>query len=305
MQIIGHKKIYLTVSAILVVASVVAMSIWGLNLGLDFTGGSLWEIEFKGERPGKEDILANLAIYKLDDAVFQPTGEKGLIMKFRPVNENTHESIKRALNDVYPLEEKRFESIGPVIGQELKKKSIKAIIYVLVLIIIYIAWAFRKVSQPVSSWKYGLIAVLALTHDVAIPTGIFALLGRFKGVEVDAYFVTAILTILGFSVHDTIVVFDRIRENLRKNPSEQFPITVNSSINETLARSINTSLTVFLVLLATYFLGGESVKNLILALILGVFFGTYSSIFVASPLLTIWSSKKRWWTQISVRINAE
>lgn len=293
MQIIGHKKIYFTVSAILVVVSVAAMSVWGLNLGIDFTGGSLWEIEFKGERPSKEDILANLAIYKLEDAVFQPTGEKGLIIKFRPVNENTHESIKRDLDDVYPLEEKRFESIGPVIGQELKKKSVKAIIYVLILIITYITWAFRKVSKPVSSWKYGLIAVLALVHDVIIPTGIFAILGRFKGVEVDAYFVTALLTILGFSVHDTIVVFDRIRENLKKNPSEQFLVTVNNSVNETLARSINTSLTVFLVLLAAYFLGGESTQNLILALILGVFFGTYSSIFVASPLLTTWVSQRR------------
>lgn len=293
LSIIPNKKIYLTISAILVAVSVAAMAIWGLKLGIDFTGGSLWEIEFTGERPSKEDILANLAIYKLDEAVFQPTGEQGLIIKFRPVNENTHESVKRDLNDVYPLEEKRFESIGPVIGQELKKKSVKAIIYVLILIIVYIAWAFRKVSKPVSSWKYGVIAVVALIHDVIIPTGIFAVLGRFKGVEVDAYFVTALLTILGFSVHDTIVVFDRIRENLKKNPLEQFLATVNNSVNETLARSINTSLTVFLVLVATYFLGGESVKNLILALILGVFFGTYSSIFVASPLLTIWSSKKR------------
>ncbi|MBI2454417.1 MAG: protein translocase subunit SecF [Parcubacteria group bacterium] len=293
LAIIPNKKIYLTISAVLVLASVVAIAVWGLKLGIDFTGGSLWEVEFKNQRPSNQEILSVLAFHKLEDAVFQPTGEKGLIIKFRPVNENTHESMKRDLDDFSPIEEKRFESIGPVIGAELQKKSIKAIIYVLILIILYIAWAFRKVSKPVSSWKYGVTAIAALVHDVAIPTGIFAALGHFKGVEIDSYFVTAILTILGFSVHDTIVVFDRIRENLRKNPSEKFDLTVNNSVNETIARSINTSLTVFLVLLAAYFLGGESTNNLILALILGVFFGTYSSMFVASPILVIWSGHKR------------
>lgn len=293
LAIIPNKKIYLTISAVLVLASVVAIAVWGLKLGIDFTGGSLWEVEFKNQRPSNQEILSVLAFHKLEDAVFQPTGEKGLIIKFRPVNENTHESMKRDLDDFSPIEEKRFESIGPVIGAELQKKSIKAIIYVLILIILYIAWAFRKVSKPVSSWKYGVTAIAALVHDVAIPTGIFAALGHFKGVEIDSYFVTAILTILGFSVHDTIVVFDRIRENLRKNPSEKFDLTVNNSVNETIARSINTSLTVFLVLLAAYFLGGESTNNLILALILGVFFGTYSSMFVASPILVIWSGRRR------------
>lgn len=293
LSIIAHKKIYLTLSAVLVLASAAAVGLWGLRMGIDFTGGSLWEVEFNSQRPANAEVVSALGFYKIEDAILQPTGEKGLILKFRAVNENTHESMKRDLNDFAPIEEKRFESIGPVIGRELQKKASKSIVYVLVLIIVYIAWAFRKVSKPVSSWKYGLTAIVALVHDVAIPTGIFAALGHFKGVEIDSYFVTAILTILGFSVHDTIVVFDRIRENLRKNLPEQFAVTVNKSVNETLARSINTSLTVFLVLLATYFLGGESVKNLILALILGVFFGTYSSIFVASPLLTIWSFKKR------------
>ncbi len=289
LAIISHKKIYLTLAAVLVTASIAAIAMWGLNFGIDFTGGSLWEVEFKNERPGNAEVVAALSFHKIEDAVLQPTGEKGLILKFRPVNENTHESMKRDLNDFSPIEEKKFESIGPVIGQELRKKSLKAIIYVLVLIIVYIAWAFRKVSKPVSSWKYGLIAIVALVHDVAIPTGIFAVLGRFYGVEIDAYFVTAILTILGFSVHDTIVVFDRIRENLKRHAGDSFAVTINNSVNQTLARSINTSLTVFLVLLATYFLGGESTKNLALALILGVFFGTYSSIFIASPLLDIWA----------------
>ena len=258
------------------------------------------EIEFINIRPANEAITKALADFQLGEGAVQPLGERGAILKFRSVNENTHEAMKRELEALAPLEEKRFESVGPTIGSELKKKSIKAIIYVLVLIIAYIAWAFRKVSlggargrRLVSSWKYGVIAVVALAHDVIIPTGVFSALGRFYGIEIDAYFVTAILTILGFSVHDTIVVFDRIRENLRRRPNEDFSANVNSSVNETLSRSINTSLTVLLVLAGIYFLGGATTQNFALALILGVFFGTYSSIFVASPLLALWASRKR------------
>ena len=172
-----------------------------------------------------------------------------------------------------------------------------AVVLALVFIILYVAWAFRHVSKPVSSWKYGVAAIVALFHDVVIPLGIFSALGHFKGVEIDTLFITAILTILGFSVHDTIVVFDRIRENLRKlKQSEQFDVTVNRSINETLARSINTSFTVLLVLLAVFFWGGETTHYFTLALMLGVIFGTYSSIFIASPVVVIWnriSSGKR------------
>ena len=293
LAIIPNGKIFLTVSAALVILSLAALTGWGLELGIDFTGGSLWEIEFKNLRPHNEEILTALADYKIEPAVFQPTGERGLIMKFRAVNENTHEAMKRDLNDLSALEERRFDSIGPTLGRELQKKSLKAVGYVLVLIVSYIAWAFRKVSQPVSSWKYGLIAVTALVHDVTIPTGVFAILGHFYGVEVDSFFVTAMLTVMGFSVHDTIVVFDRIRENLKRRPGDDFSLTINASVNETLARSINTSLTVLLVLAAIYFLGGVSVKYFALALILGVSFGTYSSIFVAGPLLSYWAGRGR------------
>lgn len=293
LAIIPNQKIFLGISTTLVVLSLVAVTVWGLKFGIDFTGGSQWEVEFKNNRPANAEVLKALAFYKLEDVVPQPTGDKGLILKFRPVNENTHEAMKRDLVAAFPLEEKKFDSIGPVIGQELQKKSLKAIIYVLVLIVIYIAWAFRKVSKPVSSWKYGVIAIFALVHDVIIPTGVFSVLGHFYGLEVDSYFVTALLTILGFSVHDTIVVFDRIRENLRRRPGEKFTDTINSSVNETLARSLNTSLTVLLVLLALYFLGGASTKNLSLALLIGVFFGVYSSIFVASPILDIWARVQR------------
>ncbi len=186
------------------------------------------------------------------------------------------------------IEEKRFESVGPVIGQELRSRSLWAIVVVLLMIILYIAYAFRKVSRPVASWRYGLAAIIALIHDVTIPAGFFAVLGHYLGVEVGLLFVTALLTILGFSVHDTIVVFDRIRENLRKGVAGDFENTVEVSINQTISRSINTSLTVILTLLAVYLFGGETTKYFALTLIIGVFFGTYSSIFIASPLLVSW-----------------
>lgn len=291
-SIIPNRKFFITLSIALVILSIIPVIIWGLKLGIDFTGGSQWEVEFKNVRPANEDVLKALSFYKLEDSVLQPTGEKGLILKFRSVNEATHEAMKQDLNSAFPVEEKKFDSIGPVIGKELQNKSVKAVIYVLALIVAYIAWAFRKVSKPVSSWKYGVIAIIALIHDVTIPLGVFSVLGHFYGIEIDSYFITAILTILGFSVHDTIVVFDRIRENLRKHPTDGFSTTINNSVNQTISRSINTSLTVFLVLLASYLLGGESTKNLSLVLLIGVFFGTYSSIFLASPILSLWAGSK-------------
>ncbi|MEK7123650.1 MAG: protein translocase subunit SecF, partial [Patescibacteria group bacterium] len=221
--------------------------------------------------------------------------ERGAILRFKEIDEAIHQKVVSTINEKWQMEEKRFESIGPTIGAELKRKAIFAIILAAALIILYIAWAFRKVSWPVSSWKYGVCAILALIHDVTIPTGVFSLLGHYRGVEVDGLFITALLTILGFSVHDTIVVFDRVRENLKNAPKERFEDTVSASVNQTIGRSINTSLTVLLVLSAIYFFGGETIKNFALALILGVSAGTYSSIFIASPLLVSWHllSQKR------------
>ena len=293
LAIIPNRKIFLTVSAVLVLLSAASLAVWGLKFGIDFTGGSLWEVGFSEGRPQGGGISAALADYNMDTALIQPAGEKGVILRSRDINENTHQAALVELGSLGSVEEKRFESIGPTLGKELQRKSVKAVIGVLVLIIVYIAWAFRKVARPVSSWKYGVIAVIALIHDVTIPTGVFAVLGHFWGVEVDALFVTAALTILGFSVHDTIVVFDRIRENLQRRGGEDFSRTVNASVNETLARSINTSLTVLLVLASIYFLGGRTTQNFALALIIGVFFGTYSSIFVAGPLLSYWAGRGR------------
>lgn len=185
------------------------------------------------------------------------------------------------------IREERFESIGPSIGQELKEKSIYALIGALICIVLYIAWAFRKVSKPVTSWKYGVIAIITLAHDILIVVGIFVVLGRFLHVEIGVSFIAALLTVLGYSVNDTIVVFDRIRENLPRS-DDNFNSTVNNSVNQTIIRSINTSLTTLIVLLAIFFFGGETVKFFVLALILGVLAGTYSSIFIASPLLVVW-----------------
>jgi preprotein translocase subunit SecF len=218
-----------------------------------------------------------------------------MMLRLKDLDEDAHQKILQSVNSLSPLEEKRFDSVGPVIGEELKQRAYLAIGMVLFLIVIYIAFAFRKVSRPVASWKYGLAAIIALFHDVFIPTGIFSILGHYLGVEIDLLFVTGLLTILGFSVHDTIVVFDRIRENLRKGVGRGFEDTVNISINQTIVRSINTSLTVFLTLLAIFIFGGESTKYFALLLMMGILFGTYSSIFVASSLLVtseFWRQKR-------------
>lgn len=288
MNIIGRKYIFLTISGTLVLTSLVVIFVWGLKLGIDFRGGSLLEVEFKNQRPEVGEIRKTLEKADLGNIVIQLTGERGVILRFKHIEEDNHQAVLKLLAE---SDEKRFNSIGPTVGRELKQKSVLALLLAVAGIVLYIAFAFRKVSKPVSSWKYGIVAILALIHDIVIPTGIFSALGHFKGVEVDALFITALLTILGFSVHDTIVVFDRIRENLRKlKTPEPYEITVNRSVNETIARSINTSLTVLLVLLIIMFLGGETTKFFALALILGITFGTYSSIFVASPLLVIWQN---------------
>jgi len=278
-------------------AAIISLLIWGLKPSIDFTGGSLMEIKFNIERPAIDQIQSGLSDLNLGELRVQPAGARNIILRFKTVDEETHQRIlsqlkskfKDVKNDSIPaLVEERFESIGPIIGQELAKKAWMAIVLASLAIILYIAFAFRKVSKPVESWKYGVAAVIALIHDILIVVGLFAILGHFAGFEVDSLFITALLTILGFSVHDTIVVFDRTRENLAKHYSADFEAVVNDSINQTIARSINTSLTILLVLSALYFLGGKTIVNFALVLIVGIIVGTYSSIFVASPLVVTW-----------------
>lgn len=287
MFIVNHRRIFYIISILLALAGLFCTFYYGLRLGIDFTGGSLLEVEYSGARPEISVLQKNIEGIEIGNVTMQPTGEKGLIVKTKDLTEEIHQQLlaKLSLDGNSQLVEKKFDSIGPVIGSELKSKSITGILIVVVVIILYIAFAFRKVSQPVSSFYFGLFAVVALIHDVTIPTGVFAVLGHLYGVEVDILFVTALLTVLGFSVHDTIVVYDRTRENLRKGIGRTFEETVGISLGQTFVRSINTSLTVLLVLLAVFFYGGESTKYFSLALIIGVVFGTYSSIFLASPLL--------------------
>ncbi|MFY9463098.1 MAG: protein translocase subunit SecF, partial [Candidatus Sungiibacteriota bacterium] len=297
MNIIGRKYIFLSLSGILVIASFLAIGVWGLRLGIDFTGGSLLAVSFTDMRPASEAISDKMSGLGMGNVGVELAGERDVFLRFRSVGEEKHQEIMRALGELGAVQEKQFTTIGPTIGKELKNRALLALGLALVLIVLYITWAFRQVSLPLASWKYGSVAVVvALFHDIIIPTGALALLGHFVGVEADALFVTALLTILGFSVHDTIVVFDRTRENLRNlKKSEPFEDTVNQSVNETFARSVFTSLTVLLVLAAVLFLGGASTKYFALTLIIGVLLGTYSSIFVASPLLVIWNdfTKKR------------
>lgn len=307
LAIIRQRKIWFTFSATLVLVSIVAFLFFGLNLGIDFTGGSLLEVEFLVSRPTNQQIREVLTPLEIGNITVQPIGERGVILRFKEINEETHQKILQTLKDKFQpeiqtdnskeggivlvakiLEEKRFDSIGPTIGQELKKKTIWAIIIVAFAIIIYIGWAFRKISKPVASWKYGLIAVIALFHDIIITVGAFVILGKLYGLEVNAPFVAALLTILGYSVNDTIVVFDRTRENLIRHLGEDFEKIVQTSIDEVITRSINASLTTLLVLFAILLLGGPTIRDFVLALIIGISVGTYSSIFLASPMLVVW-----------------
>ncbi|MDO8500017.1 MAG: protein translocase subunit SecF [bacterium] len=292
MNIIGHRKIFFITSGVLFLVSVLVVALWGLRLGIDFTGGSILEVEYAASRPDTSALKAEIDSAGLNGLLFSSTGERGLFVRAGHLSEDDHQKLLMLLagkKGENPLVEKRFDSIGPTIGKELKNRSVLAIILVILLIVLYIAWAFRKVSKPVPSWKYGVVTVVALLHDVFLPLGFFVIIGHFAGAEVDTLFVTALLTILGFSVHDTIVVFDRIRENLNSaKAKESFEETVNKSVNETMVRSINTSFTVILAMSAVLLLGGESVRYFSLTLIAGIIFGTYSSIFIASPLLVSW-----------------
>lgn len=290
MFVIKYRKIFYTISGLLVLASLVSIFYFGLNLGIDFKGGSIIETNYLTTRPDIEAVRQSVNNLNLGTISIQPTGETGIIFRLREVSDNEKNLLLQAatLASTSPLVEARSSIIGPALGRELAQKGLIAIVLVSILIILFIAIAFRHVSKPVASWKYGLIAIATLIHDITIPTGVFAWLGATRGTEIDALFITAILTILGLSVNDTIVVFDRIRENLRLKIAPYFEDTVGISLAQTFTRSINTSLTVILVLLSLYFFGGPTTKDFALVLVIGMIVGTYSSIFIASPLLVTW-----------------
>ena len=262
--------------------------VFGLNFGIDFTGGSILEIEYQEARPSNQEIKDILADFDLGPIYVQPTGEKGVILRLKDINEKTHQEIIQKLRENKGLEEQRFESIGPVIGQELKQKTKIIIVLSLFAIVLYIAFAFRKIQRPLKSWQYGIAALVALGHDVLIPVGVLAVLGRFYGLEVSIPIIVALLMVLGYSVNDTVVVFDRLRENLLKGRGGDFEEVVDKSLHQTFTRSISTSLTTIFILAALFFFGGETLKPFALVLIFGIIAGTYSSLFLAPPFLVSW-----------------
>lgn len=290
MRLLNYYKHLFALSGIILILGVVSLTVFGLEQGIDFKGGTVTELAFN-QSFDQEKVKTVLSEVGINNFQLQPTGENGLIIKTESIDKATHDKISEGIKtQVGEYTEKRFDSIGPTVGADLKKKALYQLIIVSLGIIIYIAYAFRKVSRPITPLQFGLAAIIALVHDLLIVLGIFSILGHFYGIEIDSLFVTAMLTVLGFSVHDTIIVFDRIRENLRVYAGQSTEFIINHSISQTLVRSLNTSLTVLFVLLAMLLFGGETIRYFVLALFIGVAAGTYSSIFVAAPILVIWQN---------------
>jgi preprotein translocase subunit SecF len=291
MFVVTYRKIFFALSGLFVALSLGALALFGLNLGIEFTGGSQTEVTYVGIRPDALSVEAELNNLALGSYSLRAGGPNVYILRTRDLSDAEQTAVIEALSlkDSAELTVDRLSSIGPTLGRELQFKALIAITTVIVAIVLYIAYTFRHVSRPVASWKYGVIAILALVHNIIIPLGLFAVLGKFFGSEVDVLFVVALLTILGSSVNDTIVVFDRVRENLKENlrlnRKEDFELTVGKSLEQTYVRSLNISIAIVLVLLALFFLGAHTTQDFSLALLVGIIAGTYSSIFLATPLL--------------------
>jgi preprotein translocase subunit SecF len=293
-SIMKLRPIWYAISAITIILSVAFFATWGLKQGIEFTGGSLLAVRFSA-RPSTTEVsqVVQQATPNLGSIVAQPIGEQDMQFRLRNLDEKEHQAVVTALQQKYPgLTEQRFDAIGPVLGEELRQKSIQGLVLVLLAIMAYVAYVFRKVSAPIKSWKYGAITLFTAFHDVIIPIGVFAVLGKFSGVEIGTPFIAAILTVMGYSVTDTIVVLDRVRENLQKMTGS-FESIVEASLKQTYLRSFNTSVTTLLTLFAIFFFGGKSLHDFTLTLIIGIAVGTYSSIFVASPLLVTWEAWSR------------
>ena len=283
-----YSKIYYIFSGLLALFAIFSICFFGLKFGIDFLGGSILEIDFEN-RPENKIIQEKLADLNLGEIVVQPTGNNGVILRMVEISEETHQEIVSKLQEISPVQEKRFETVGPSIGRELRNKTIILIIASLIALLIYITIAFRRVSKPLFSWQYGIISIIALLFDILIPIGLLALLGKLYNVQFNIPIITALLTILGYTINDKVIIFDRVRENLPKSDLD-FTGTVNHSINQTITRSINTALTTLLVLLSITLFGGSTIRYFALALFVGIGIGTYSSIFLASPLL-VWFEK--------------
>ncbi len=294
---ITHKKIFYILSVVFLAVSVVSLIAFGLKPGIDFTGGSVLEISFPEEKPTQDQIETALKEFDLGNFLVRSSGENAYMIKMATIDDKAKKSIENAISQDGKIKfvEEKFITVGPILGEELKTNSIISVILILLAITFYVAYVFRAVSKPVSSWKYGFVTIIALAHDIVVTIGFFAILGKFLGVEIDTLFVTAILVVLGYSVNDSIVVLDRVREKLNNTKEEvrknQFKQLVGQSLKETYVRSLNTTITTLLSLVALYIFGGEATKNFALALIVGIASGAYSSIFIAPQLLVTFFEK--------------
>ena len=292
-------KIMFVFSLVLFVAASAAIAVYGLNFGVDFMGGSVMKIEFGQDRPSADEVqqsLSEMEVFKTGEVNVNLAGDKEVIIRTNALSEQEHQQVLSGLASEFSgsaITEKQFDSIGPTVGRELRNKSLVAILIVLGTIMVYLAFVFRKLSGTLSLWVMNVATVIALLHDIVIPLGVFAILGHFLGVQITAVFVAAILTILGYTVSDKVVIFDRVRENILRGSKEDLGSIVHKSVMQTLVRSINNTLTVMLSSAAIFFFGGESIKYFALALIMGVALGAYSSIFVASPLLVWWNPRRK------------
>lgn len=298
MIIITYKNVFFALTAVIAGLAVASLLIFGLRLGIDFTGGTLVEVRYEGERPSATMLAPAFTSAEFEEYSLRETGDNGYILRAGFLSNESRESLTSlfSVGGEYDASITRLTEVGPTIGKELRSKALIALVVVLIAILLFIAFVFRKVSEPVSSWIYGLIALVTLVFDVIVPVGFFAAIGHFMGASADTLFVTAILTILGYSVHDTIVVFDRTRENLRLNQEagrkEPFSVTAGRALNQTIVRSLNTSVTTGIALLALFFFGPESTQDFALTLLVGIAAGTYSSIALATPLL-VWVEERR------------
>ncbi len=290
MNIIGKKYWYFLISLIIIIPGIISLMLYGLNLSIEFTGGSRLTLSFPKEVSQKE-VSKVKNVFSENKVKIQTVEKSGKLIYVRSQSLSEKQDlliINRIKTQLGDFKQEQYETVGPTIGSEIALNAIKALAIASFLIVLYITWSFRKIPKPTSSLRFGISAIIALIHDVLVLLGVFSILGHFYSVEIDSLFVTAILTVIGFSVHDTIVVFDRIRENLKRFGGDNFPKVVNDSILQTLDRSLNTSITVVLVLLSLLLFGGESIRWFVIALLIGVISGTYSSIFNAAPLLVLW-----------------
>jgi preprotein translocase subunit SecF len=292
MKIVKHRWYWFLFSGLLVASAIGLLATFGLKQGIDFTGGTLMSVRFD-KRPTPVDAEKALAVFNLNAITIQPAGDSDLIFRFKTIDEDTHQKILQTLGSTFgKTTELQYNAIGPAVGEELRQKAISSLVIIFLLVLAFIAWSFRKVSAPVQSWKYGTVVLASAFHDVIIPVGLFALLGKLYNWEIGTPFIAAVLTIMGYSINDTIVVLDRIRENLQKTTGT-FGEIVERSIQQTMLRSFNTSMTTILALLAVFIFGGDSIKGFALALIVGVATGTYSSIFIIPSLLVVWNNVTR------------